>query len=123
MAVTIIHNDRCPICAREVAGYARAADRAGVALDIQGLDGEARHWAGLDRDAAARRFHVIRDGQLLSGLDAFLVIWEALPGLRWLARALRPAWVRALADPVYDRLLAPALFALHRRRQRRAGTS
>jgi predicted DCC family thiol-disulfide oxidoreductase YuxK len=123
MATTIIHNGTCPICAREVAQYARAADRAGVALDIQGLDGPARERAGLSRDAAARRFHVIRDGRLLSGLDAFLVIWEKLPRLRWLARALRPRWVRALADPLYDHVLAPALYALHRRRVRRAAAS
>ena len=123
MELTVIHNDRCPICAREVAHYARAAERAGVEFDIQGLDGEARHRAGLSQDAAARRFHVIHDGRLLSGLDAFLVIWERLPRLRWLSRALRPAWVRRLADPVYDRLLAPALFALHRRRMRRAGNT
>lgn len=123
MTTTIIHNHTCPICKREVAQYARAAERAGVALDIQGLDGEAQERAGLSRDAAARRFHVIHDGQLLSGLDAFLVIWERLPRLRWLARALRPRWVRTLADPVYDYLLAPALYALHRRRTGRAEAS
>lgn len=120
MTLTIIHNDTCPICSREVAQYAKAAERAGIALDIQGLDGKARHRAGLDRDEAARRFHVIRNNELLSGLDAFIVVWKQLPGLQWLARALRPRWVRRLADPVYDHVLAPALYALHRRRSRRA---
>ena len=41
----ILHNDTCPICSREVAGYARQAGRAGVALEIDGLDA-APDWGG-----------------------------------------------------------------------------
>ena len=36
------------------------------------------------------------DGQLLSGAQAFLALWAALPGWRWLARVGRvpgAAWV------------------------------
>ncbi|THH35669.1 DUF393 domain-containing protein [Aliishimia ponticola] len=119
MPITVIHNETCPICSREVAQYGRAAERAGVDLDIQGLEGEARDRAGLTREAAAQRFHVIHEGAVLSGLDAFIALWQELPRWRWLAQLIRPRPVRALADPVYDRILAPALYALHRRREDR----
>jgi predicted DCC family thiol-disulfide oxidoreductase YuxK len=41
---------------------------------------------GTTREQLLARFHVQRaDGQLISGARAFLALWEALPGWRWLA--------------------------------------
>ena len=49
------------------------------------------------REQLLARFHVrSKDGQLLSGAQAFLALWAALPGWRWLALAGRlpgMAWV------------------------------
>jgi predicted DCC family thiol-disulfide oxidoreductase YuxK len=116
--IKLLHNDTCPICAREVAAYARQADRAGVALHIDGLD-RAADW-NLDPDRAARSFRVEQDGQRLEGLDAFRLLWSHLPGWRWLARVTGLPGVHWLADRAYRHAAAPALYALHRRRQRRA---
>ena len=42
------------------------------------------------REQLLTRFHVQgRDGQLISGAQAFLALWAALPGWRWLALAGR----------------------------------
>jgi len=114
----ILHNDTCPICSREVAAYARQADRAGVALHIDGLD-RAPDWA-LDPDSAARSFRVDHQGQRYEGLDAFRLLWAHLPGWRWLARLTGLPGVHWLADRAYRHVASPALYALHRRRQRRA---
>jgi predicted DCC family thiol-disulfide oxidoreductase YuxK len=52
---------------------------------------------GTTREQLMARFHVRgRDGELLSGAQAFLALWAALPGWRWLALAGRlpgAAWV------------------------------
>ncbi|WP_084861380.1 thiol-disulfide oxidoreductase DCC family protein [Salibaculum halophilum] len=114
----VLHNDTCPICSREVAAYARQAERAGVALEIDGLDA-ASAW-GLDRDAAARTFRVQHDGDLHEGLDAFRLLWARLPGWRWLARLTGLPGIHGLADRGYRHVAAPALYAMHRRRARRA---
>jgi predicted DCC family thiol-disulfide oxidoreductase YuxK len=114
----LLHNDTCPICSREVAAYARQAEHAGVALEIDGLDAAA-DW-GLDRDAAARTFRVQQNGRIVEGLDAFRLLWARLPGWRWLARLTGLPGIHCLADRGYRHLAAPALFALHRRRERRA---
>ena len=49
------------------------------------------------REQLLARFHVMdRDGQLISGAQAFLALWAALPGWRWLALAGRlpgASWV------------------------------
>lgn len=114
----VLHNDTCPICSREVAAYARQAERAGVALEIDGLDA-APAW-GLDRDDAARTFRVQQDGRIVEGLDAFRLLWVRLPGWRWLAWLTGLPGIHWLADRGYRHVAAPALFALHRRRERRA---
>jgi predicted DCC family thiol-disulfide oxidoreductase YuxK len=114
---TVIYNDTCPICSREVAAYARAATRAGADLDFQGLDAAPSH--GLSRDVAARRFHVVSDGRTVGGVEAFAEVWRRLPRWRWIAALVRLPIVEPLARFGYDRLAAPALYALHRRRVRR----
>ncbi len=114
----VLHNDTCPICSREVAAYARQAERAGITLEIDGLDA-APNW-GLDRDAAAQTFRVEQDGRIHEGLDAFRILWARLPGWRWLARLTGLPGIHGLADLGYRHITAPVLYALHRRRQRRA---
>jgi predicted DCC family thiol-disulfide oxidoreductase YuxK len=119
----VIYNASCPICSAEVGHYrtaARTCDRPVTFHDVTDSALLARH--GLTPDAAARRFHVIRDGEILSGLPAFLVLWGTLPGWRGLARAVGHPVLRPLATLVYDRLAAPLLYALHLRRQRRASS-
>ena len=115
----VIYNDTCPICAREVGHYRRAAEAAGVPIRFDGLDGADLGLLGLDRDRAARRFHMVRDGELLSGVDAFIALWSELPRWRWLARIVALPGLRRIAGLVYDHAAAPALYALHRRREAR----
>jgi predicted DCC family thiol-disulfide oxidoreductase YuxK len=116
---TVIYNDTCPICAREVAGYKRMAAREDLPIAFSGLsEGDhARH--GLTEESAARRFHVLQDGQLVGGVDAFVLLWSQMPRLRWLARLVGAPVIRPLACMVYDRVLAPALYTFHRRRVRK----
>lgn len=115
----VIYNGACPICSREIAAYRRECQTKDVPIRFQDLQtADLARW-GLDEDSAARRFHVVRDGQLVSGLPAFLALWAELPRYRWLARVLSLPVVRPLAAFAYDRIFAPALYALHRRRQAR----
>lgn len=78
--------------------------------------GYRRH--GLSKRDAARRFHVVVGGRLVSGIPAFALLWQRIPNLRWMARLVRVPVLAPLAALVYDHILAPALFAMHRRRER-----
>lgn len=45
---------------------------------------------GLDVKKVHKHLHVRRsDGSLAVGIDAFIEIWNVLPGYRWLARVVR----------------------------------
>ncbi len=120
---TVIYNDACPICSREVAMYRRASQARGLPISYAGLSQADLACFGLTQETAAKRFHVVKQGEMLSGLPAFAVLWEDLPRLRWLARLVRLPVIAPLANAVYDHILAPALYALHMRRERRKAVS
>lgn len=118
--IEILYNGRCPICSAEIAAYRRQAEEAGVVLRFTDLhQTETADW-GLTSEQATRRFHARQDGAIISGFPAFLALWRALPKMRWLARLLDRPVLRPMAAFGYDRIAAPILYALHRRRERRA---
>lgn len=114
----VLYNGRCPICSREIEGYRRLAARCGVVVDLldASRDEEALAALGLDADRAARRLHLLEKGRLLAGVEAFAALWERLPGWRLIARLVRLPGVRALAEFVYEGILAPLLYRWHMRR-------
>ena len=103
LPLTVLYDGACPLCRREI----------GVYRGLQPLQADAPVWfadvsdaalplpsalpPGTTREQLLTRFHVRgRDGQLLSGAQAFLALWAALPGWRWLALTGRlpgAAWV------------------------------
>lgn len=117
--LTVIYNDTCPICAREVNAYRTVTQRDGIAVAYAGLSQCDLAQFGLSPDDAARRFHVMKDGVVHSGMPAFALLWETMPRMRWLGRLVSLPVVRWGAAVVYDRVLAPMLFALHKRREAR----
>ena len=87
---TLYFDGGCPLCRREIAHY-RRLDRAGRVrwLDLHQAGDELRA-VGLDTEAAMRRIHLrASDGRLISGVPAFVALWDELPGYRRLAQAVR----------------------------------
>lgn len=120
MHTEILFNGRCPICSAEIAHYQRAAQATGAALHFTDLNTAPLDDWGISPDQAMRRLHARRDGQIVSGFPAFVLIWQALPRWRWLARLVLLPGLRQAVALVYDRIAAPLLYRLHRRRMARA---
>ena len=118
--LTVIYNGACPICAREIAHYRARAERTGAALDFVDLCTTDLTRYRLSADAAARRLHVASGDRLVSGIDAFALIWARLPGFAWLARIARFPVIRPLLDVAYNRVAAPWLYRKHLKRTARA---
>ncbi|MEO0358304.1 MAG: DUF393 domain-containing protein [Pseudomonadota bacterium] len=121
MNTRILYNGSCPICRREISAYARYAKTHDLPLDFQDMGQTDLNDWGVTADQAARRIHVIKDGQLYDGIPAFALVWDDMPRFRWLAKAVRWPGVSWLASATYDLVLAPALYAMHRRRQAKQG--
>jgi len=115
--IDVIYNDTCPICSREVAHYQSKTNDNVVYHGWSDADLDA---FGLSREDAARSFHVRHRGEMVAGVEAFALLWEQMPRMRWLARFVRLPGVRQVAHVIYNRVLAPLLYALHKRRQAQA---
>lgn len=112
----VVYNGSCPVCSTEVAVYRRHAEAATLPITFSDLNETDLGRVGLTPDKAARRFHVLHGGKLLSGVPAFLVLWRSIPRYRWVARLVGLPGIRHLAVLAYDHLAAPALYGMHKRR-------
>lgn len=112
----VLYNAECPICRREIAHFAK---RTGEDVEFVPVTPDSAADWGLTEEQALRRLHARLDGATHVGIAAFTRLWQRVPGYRVLARVLGAGPLRPVVAWVYDRALAPALYGLHRRRQRR----
>ncbi len=97
--LTVLYDGACPLCRREIGLYRGLPPlRPDAPVCFADASDSAQSLPpDTTREQLLARFHVRRsDGQLLSGAQAFLALWAALPGWRWLALAGRlpgAAWV------------------------------
>lgn len=87
--LTVLYDGACPLCRREIGVYRGLRPNTPLCFaDVS--DPALQPTAGRTRAQLLARFHVrTGDGRLLSGAQAFLALWAALPGWRWLAFAGR----------------------------------
>ena len=114
----VLYNDACPVCRTEIRHYARYVADAALPLRFEDLNTDDLQDWDLTPDQAARRLHVLKDGQILSGIDAFLVLWNDMPRYRWLSRVVGKPGIRQIASAAYDHVLAPLIYRWHLRQQR-----
>jgi predicted DCC family thiol-disulfide oxidoreductase YuxK len=94
--LTVLYDGACPLCRREIGLYRGLQPNTPLCFaDVS--DPASPLPNGTTREQLLARFHVrASDGRLLSGARAFLALWAALPGWRWLALVGRlpgAAWV------------------------------
>jgi len=116
MTTRILYNADCPICTAEICYYERYATARDIPFGFDDLNTVDPATYGVDADQAARRLHVLHDGQVVSGIDAFLIIWRQMPRYRPVAWVVGLPVIRHAAYVVYDAILAPVLYRAHLRR-------
>ncbi len=114
--IKVYFDGACPACRREMAFYRRFDRQERVDwFDITGED-RALRAEGIDPRTALGRLHVrLADGSLVTGVDAFIVLWQSVPWFRPLAWVASIRFVKARLERWYE--------PLTRRRLRRSGRS
>jgi len=115
--MVVFYNGGCSICAPEVRYYERLAIDNHIPDII--FEDVSRQVALGQRDLIyLKRFHVQEKGTLYSGVDAFLILWRRLPRFSYLARFVALPGIYTIARIIYDRVLAPLLFARYQRQSK-----
>ncbi|GJL97651.1 MAG: hypothetical protein DHS20C06_14680 [Hyphobacterium sp.] len=100
--VIAYYDGLCPLCVHEMKAYERRGQGRVILHDVNGDIPD-----DVDRQAALDALWCrTSDGQLITGWDAFIAIWERSPGFEWIATLTRPAIIRKPLDAIY-RFLAP----------------
>jgi predicted DCC family thiol-disulfide oxidoreductase YuxK len=103
----VFYDGDCPLCRREIAHYRRLDSEARLCWIDAAADTEALARHGLSLQAAMAELHVLDTaGRWQRGVDAFLVIWQHLPGYRWLGRLIRGLRMRRPLGFLYCRFAA-----------------
>jgi predicted DCC family thiol-disulfide oxidoreductase YuxK len=99
---TIYFDGLCQLCSREIDMFRRRVPEGTLAyVDIAADDFDATTH-GVDAVAVHKTMHVRMDtGELKTGVDALIAMWEVVPGFRWLATVHRWKLVRPLGEIGY----------------------
>lgn len=123
--ITVLYNAACPVCDAEISHYRRAANENAAPLafsDINVNAGTLESRGISDRDLKRRMHVATRDGEVASGVDAFLAIWRRLPNYRWLATLVALPGIRQISSAAYEWIAVPVLAAWNARRERQNQT-
>lgn len=107
-ALTVLYDGACPLCRREMAVYQGLQPvHPGQTVNFSDVSrSDCAVPLGGERSEYLARFHVQRaDGQLLSGASAFVALWAALPGWRYLAMVARLPGATLALELVYRAFL------------------
>lgn len=113
----VLYNADCPICSFEINHYAAYSKKQALPIRFEDLNADDLTDWGLTADQAARRLYVLKDGQMVSGIPAFLLLWQDMPRYRILARIVGLPGIKQVASFAYDHALAPLIYRWHKRRQ------
>ena len=119
MTTRVLFNEDCPICNAEICHYIQYVESNGIELYFDKLGEADLSLYGVSKDQGAKRLHVISDGKVIDGLQAFQKLWAQMPRYKFLAVITNFPVIREIAGLVYDKILAPILYKTHLNRLKR----
>ena len=101
--LTVFFDGGCPLCNREITHYRRLTPREAIVWIDVIAEPEQLDRFDLDQQTALALFHVWDDhaARMYVGAAAFVRLWRALPGYRWLARIITALRLTPLLEPLY----------------------
>ena len=116
--LSVLYDGSCPLCRREISVYQGLQPSSPIVFKDISDESVSLPAGSPSRQQLLKRFHVqFSSGEVRSGADGFLALWERLPGWRWLAfvgRAPGAAWAMEQAYLMFLQL-RPSMQSVARR--------
>lgn len=114
-----LYNGDCPVCSTEMCHYEAYSDANDLNLGFEDLNKiDLAEW-GVTEDQATRLLHVIHDGKLHVGWDAFIALWSQMPRYRLAAKIGGLPIIYQIASFGYTHIVARVIYNRHQRRKAR----
>ncbi len=116
--IQIFYNGSCSICAPEIKMYKKLVTHKrrtkGSPLDF--VDISVSVTEGFRQEDMLKRLHAkLPNGEIISGVPAFITLWRQVPGFKGLAFLISLPFIKYLAIKLYDHILAPTLYKRYTR--------
>ena len=85
MTIKVFFNNSCNICKLEIDHYKKNSDENLEWVDITNNQ-QAVDLTSKSKEELLRRLHVIDNGKVIGGAQAFIIIWSKIPKYKFLAK-------------------------------------
>ena len=94
MGIKVYFNNSCSICRFEINHYKKISDNNLEWIDITNNE-EALKITSKSKEELLRRLHVIDDGKVIGGAQAFIIIWSKIPKYKFLSKifSIKPLYI------------------------------
>ena len=96
----VYYNESCSICRFEINHYKKFEEKIGW-IDITNNSSAVNETKKQPKELI-RRLHVLKDGQIYKGIDAFLIVWKELPKYKWLHNLVKTPIIYNLSYIAYE---------------------
>ena len=94
MSIKVFFNNSCSICRFEINHYKKISDSNLEWIDITNNE-EALKITSKSKEELLRRLHVIDNGKVIGGAQAFIIIWSKIPKYKFLSKifSIKPLYI------------------------------
>ena len=94
MGIKVYFNNSCSICRFEINHYKKISDNNLEWIDITNNE-EALKITSKSKEELLRRLHVIDNGKVIGGAQAFIIIWSKIPKYKFLSKifSIKPLYI------------------------------
>tara|TARA_B100000401_G_C52274864_1_gene470678 strand:+ start:93 stop:467 length:375 start_codon:yes stop_codon:yes gene_type:complete len=96
----VYYNESCNICRFEINHYKKFEEKIGW-IDVTDNSSAVNETKKQPKDLI-RRLHVLKDGKIYDGIDAFLMVWKELPKYMWLHNLVKTPIIYHISYIAYE---------------------
>tara|TARA_B100000945_G_C20304834_1_gene559848 strand:- start:383 stop:757 length:375 start_codon:yes stop_codon:yes gene_type:complete len=96
----VYYNESCNVCRFEINHYKKFEEKIGW-IDVTNNSSAVNETKKQPKELI-RRLHVLKNGQIYNGIDAFLIVWEELPKYKWLHNLVKTPIIYHISYIAYE---------------------